>query len=285
MLLTYPTSLSPLKFKPMDMETILHSCRYGIPIVGNSLAISAATAPATVAGTALLAGVEVLAMLVMSQIFAPGIIFIPSIYTTSMDMVTGSALLGNTESMLGRAAASQFIKERFQIPVETFSFMTDSYLSDGQAMVEKALMPAMLNLAGSDIQYGIGRLGGSTAASPVQMIIDDQLVTIIDKCTARIEISEDTLALPEIMQNTPDGNFVTSDHTLKYCHDNIRLDLFAADAVDVWESQGRMDLYARAVEKYRELRKILQPQFLPEEITAEMDKIVKHADETLVGKF
>jgi trimethylamine--corrinoid protein Co-methyltransferase len=117
------------------------------------------------------------------------------------------------------------------------------------------------------------------------MIIDDQLVTIIDKCTAGIDISEDTLALPEIMQNAPDGNFVTSDHTLKHCRDNIRPDLFVADAVDVWQSQGRMDLYARAVEKYRELRKTLQPQFLPEEITAEMDKIVKHADDALVGKL
>ena len=45
--LTYPTSLSPLKFKPMDLETIMQSCRYGVPIVGNSLAISGATAPVT----------------------------------------------------------------------------------------------------------------------------------------------------------------------------------------------------------------------------------------------
>ena len=101
MLYMYPTSLSPLKFKPMDMEEIIQSCRYGVPMVVNSLAISGGTAPMTIAGTALLAGVEIMAMLVMAQLIAPGIPIIPSIYTTSMEMASGNALLNNAESMLG----------------------------------------------------------------------------------------------------------------------------------------------------------------------------------------
>jgi trimethylamine:corrinoid methyltransferase-like protein len=285
MLLTYPTSLSPLQFKPMDMETILQSCRYGVPVVANSLAISGATAPITVAGTVLLASVEILAMVVMTQIFQPGTPVIGSIYTTSMDMATGLALLGNAESMLGRAAASQFIKNKFEIPVETFSFMTDSYLSDGQAMLEKSLMPALLDLAGSDIQYGAGRLGGATAASPIQLIIDDQLFTIIQKCNSTIVVNEDTLALQEILDNSPDGNFVTTDHTLRYCRENIRPSLFVADSLDHWQSKGAKSLYERAVERYKTIRKQLKPQPLPEELQREMDRIVKRADDHLVGKL
>ncbi|MBW2635254.1 MAG: trimethylamine methyltransferase family protein, partial [Deltaproteobacteria bacterium] len=63
MLYMYPTSLSPLKFKPVDMEEMIQSCRYGVPMVANSLAITGGTAPMTIAGTALLAGVEIMAML------------------------------------------------------------------------------------------------------------------------------------------------------------------------------------------------------------------------------
>jgi trimethylamine:corrinoid methyltransferase-like protein len=285
MLLTYPTSLSPLQFKPMDMETILQSCRYGVPVVANSLAISGATAPVTVAGTVLLASVEILAMVVMTQVFQPGTAVIGSVYTTSMDMATGNALLGNAESMLGRAAASQFIKNTFDIPVETFSFMTDSYLSDGQAMVEKSLMPAMLDLAGSDIQYGAGRLGGATAASPIQLIIDDQLFTIIQKCNSSVVVNENTLALQEILDNAPDGNFVTTDHTLRYCRENIRPSLFVANSLDLWQSKGAKGLYERAVERYKEIRTQLKPQPLPEAVRREMDGIVKRADEQLVGNL
>ena len=281
--LTYPTSLSPLKFKPMDLMTIQRSCQYGIPIVGNSLAISGATAPVTPAGTALVAAVEILAMLVMSQIYQPGHPFVGSVYTTTMDMKTGNAMLGNVESMLSRAVGAQFIKKAFHIPTETFSFMSDAYLSDGQAILEKSLMPAILSLAGSDIQYGMGRLGGPTLASPVQMVMDDRIFTIIQRSLSGVEINADTLAMPEIVEHAPDGQFLANPHTLRHCRDGIRPDLFMADSVDTWKAEGGKDLYERAVEKYNALKKEFKSQALSDDVIKDMEKIVKRADEQLVG--
>jgi len=281
MVYMYPTSLSPLKFKPMDMEEMIQSCRYGVPLVANSLGISGGTAPMTIAGTALLAGVEIMAMLVMAQLMAPGIPVIPSIYTTSMEMASGNALLNNAESMLGRATAGQFIKEAFGLPIETFSYMTDAYLSDGQALLEKSLMPALLHLMGSDIQYGTGRLGGSTYASPVQLIIDDQVTEIVQRCTGSIAVGDDDLAMEEIMNIKPGADFMSSDHTLRHCRNVIRPDLFVPDAIDKWEANGRKDLYRRAVEKYGELKKELAPPALSEDVCKEMDRIARSADKHL----
>lgn len=283
MLYMYPTSLSPLKFKPMDMEEMIQSCRYGVPMVVNSLGISGGTAPMTIAGTALLAGVEIMAMLVMAQLMAPGIPIIPSIYTTSMAMDSGNALLNNAESMLGRATAGQFIKEAFGLPVETFSYMTDAYLSDGQALLEKSLMPALLHLSGSDIQYGAGRLGGSTYASPVQLIIDDQVTQIVKRCTDGVAVGDDDLAIEEIMNIEPGSDFMSSEHTLRHCRNLIRPDLFVPSTIDDWEVAGRKDLYQRAVEKYRELKKNLTPPPLLPEVRKEMNQIARRADEHLAG--
>ena len=281
MLLTYPTAFSPLRFKPMDMETIFKSCRYGIPIVVNSLAISGATAPVTVAGTVLLAAAEILAMIVMTQLVKPGTPVVASVYTTSMDMATGNALLGNADGMLARAAAAQFIKRNFGVPVETFSFMTDSYLSDGQAMVEKSLMPALLDLSGSDIQYGSGRLGGASFASPVQLVIDDELYTVIGRCNSIPEITEETLAIREIMDLNLDEDFFTTDHTIRHCRDNIRPELFVAESYDTWKEKGANSLYERAVERYRELRKDLKPPDIPADRLKDMESVVKTADKQL----
>ncbi|MEN8245003.1 MAG: trimethylamine methyltransferase family protein [Thermodesulfobacteriota bacterium] len=281
MLYMYPTSLSPLKFKPMDMEEMIQCCRYGVPMVANSLGISGGTAPMTIAGTALLAGVEIMAMVVMAQLMAPGIPVIPSVYTTSMEMASGNALLNNAESMLGRATAGQFIKEAFGLPVETFSYMTDAYLSDGQALLEKSLMPALLHLAGSDIQYGAGRLGGSTYASPVQLILDDQVTEIVRRSTDGVKINADELALEDIMAIEPGDDFMSSEHTLRHCRELIRPDLFVPKAIDDWEAGGRRDLYQRAVEKYSDLKKELTPPELSKETRQEMDKIAKRADEHL----
>ena len=281
MVYMYPTSLSPLKFKPMDMEEMIQCCRYRIPMVANSLGISGGTAPMTVAGTALLAGVEIMAMVVMAQLMAPGIPVIPSVYTTSMEMASGNALLNNAESMLGRATAGQFIKEAFGLPIETFSYMTDAYLSDGQALLEKSLMPALLHLAGSDIQYGAGRLGGSTYASPIQLIIDDQVTEIVRRSTDGVTINDEELALEEIMAIEPGDDFMSSDHTLRHCRELIRPDLFVPQAIDDWVASGRKDLYQRAVEKFNDLKKELTPPELSKETRQEMDKIARRADEHL----
>ena len=235
----------------------------------------------TIAGTALLAGVEIMAMVVMAQLMAPGIPIIPSVYTTSMEMASGNALLNNAESMLGRATAGQFIKEAFGLPIETFSYMTDAYLSDGQALLEKSLMPALLHLAGSDIQYGAGRLGGSTYASPVQLILDDQVTEIVRRSTDGVKISDDELALEDIMAIEPGDDFMSTEHTLQHCRELIRPDLFVPKAIDDWEAGGRKDLYQRAVEKYKDLKKDLTPPELSKETRQEMDKIAKRADEHL----
>ena len=79
-------------------------------------------------------------MVVMTQIFQPGTPVIGSVYTTSMDMATGNALLGNTESMLGRAVSLPVHKEQISHPGGNV-FLHDRFLScsDGQAMVEKSL--------------------------------------------------------------------------------------------------------------------------------------------------
>jgi len=99
-----------------------------------------------------------------------------------------------------------------------------------------------------------------------------------------VVINEDTLALQEILDNTPHGNFVTTDHTLRYCRDSIRPSLFVADSLDRWQTKGAKGLYERAVERYKELQSQLKPQPLPDDVQREMDKVVKKADDHLVGK-
>ncbi len=58
--------------------------------------------------------------------------------------------------------------------------------------------------------------------------------------------------------------------------------MFVSKSVEDWEAEGGKDLYERAVEKYRELKKQLQPQQLNDDVIKEMNKIVKHADAKLV---
>lgn len=277
----YPTSLTPFGFKEMDIETMMQCCKYGVPQAVNSLAIAGATSPMTIPGTAVLAAAEIIAMVVMCQLFKPGSECIASMYSTTMDVATGNALLGCPESMLARALSGQFMKKCFNLPIETFSFMTDSYVEDGQAVLEKSLMPAMLNLSGSDMQYGMGRLGSTTLASPLQLIIDDDLVPIIKRSTEQLEINDDTLAVKEMMETPALGNYVTLPHTFNHCRDNVRTKLFSNKPLAPWIENGEKDLRDRARDRYLELKKNFKPLDLPASTVQDMNAVVKKADKYL----
>jgi trimethylamine:corrinoid methyltransferase-like protein len=277
-----PTSLSPLVYKAMDMETILYSIRYGVPLAPSSLVLAGGTGPMTVAGAALLVAVEVLAMVVMTQLLKPGHPTIACGYNYTLDMSTGNALMACPETLLAQAAAAQFMREAFKLPVLTSSLQTDSYASDGQTMVSKSLQSTLCCMAGADIIYGAGRLGGSSLASPVQLVIDDRLVSISRRCVEGVQVDDDTLAVDEILGAGAGGHYLKRRHTVRHCREAVRPDLFVADPLDMWQAEGGKDLYERAVEKYTALRATLAPLELPEDVVGEMNGIVKRADEHLV---
>ena len=281
LLMVNPTSLSPLVYKDMDMEELFLATKYGIPVAANSLVVTGGTGPVTTAGTVLLTSTEILAMLVMSQLMNPGNPFVSTVFNTSLDMMTGSALLGDINTNLTRAACAQFIKAKFKTPVETFSYMSDSYSCDGQASVEKSLMPTLDALGGSDILYGAGRLGGTTCASPVQLVIDNYLTEISRQFVAGVKFDEDRLALDQILEAGAGGNYLTMEHTRDYCRDGIHPELFNQIGLDTWKATGKKNLYDRAVDKYKEIQKEMKPQDLPDDVVKEMNSIVKKADKAM----
>ena len=283
LLLMNPTSLSPLVFKDMDMAQLIGAAEYDVPVAANSLPVLGATAPGTIAGTVLLQSVELLAFLVMSQMFKPGLPFVATVFNTTMDLGTGNALLASSETILTRAATAQFCKAAFNVPVETFSLMADSYLPDGQTAAEKTLQPAILSMAGADILYGAGRLGGSTLASPVELVIDDRLFAVIQRTVSGVQVDDETLAMDEIIDAGAGGHYLRRKHTLRHCREMIRPDLFVPDVLDNWIAAGRKDLQTRATELYRELKKDLQPLSLPDDVKRDMDDVVKAADKALAN--
>ena len=276
-----PTSLSPLVYKDMDLETIILCCKYGVPVAPCSLALGGGTGPITPAGGALLVGVEVLAMIVMVQLLAPGHPVMASGYNSTLDMATGNANIASVETGLAQAAAAQFMKEAFEVPVLMASMWTDSYVSDGQTVMAKSLNAAFNTMAGADVSYGAGRLGGSTLASPMQLIIDDRLTSLLRRYVDGVTVDDDTLGLDAILQAGPGGHYLKLKHTLKHCREAVRPDLFVSDPLDIWQTNGGKDLYARAVDKYRELREGLQPLPLPADTKRAMDDVVKAADKAL----
>ncbi len=274
--------LVPFVIKDMDMEVIIQCSRLGVPISANPLPNTGGTSPITVAGTILQSGIEILAVIVMSQLMKPGtpVVGQPNFY--ALDMATGRCLSANVDTHLGSAAGAQFIKDAFHVPTHTWAFGSESYIPDGQSGIEKALGGMLVAGGGADILAGAGFLNAGKAASPVQLIIDDTIIKIIKRDIAGVKVDEDTMAFQEILNTAPGDHYLDRAHTLQHCRDALRVELFASSSYDAWKAEGSKDLRARAVEKYKDLKKELKPLALPDEVKKELDRIVSEADQHLV---
>ena len=109
-------------------------------------------------------------------------------------------------------------------------------------------------MAGMDIAYGVGRLGGASLASPAQLVIDNQLIALLKEYVGGVHVDDEYLAVDEIVAAGIGGSFVQSKHTLRHCRDYVEPSLFRFQLQQTWEAEGEKDLYDRAVDEYRRLQ-------------------------------
>jgi trimethylamine--corrinoid protein Co-methyltransferase len=136
-------------------------------------------------------------------------------------------------------------------------------------------------MAGMDIAYGVGRLGGASLASPAQLIIDNQLIALLKEYVGGVQVDDDYLAMDEMVEAGIGGSFVKSKHTLRHCRDYVEPSLFRFQLQQTWEAEGEKDLYERAVDEYRRLKGQIKPVDIPDDVRRDMDDVVARADKAL----
>lgn len=274
-------SLTPLEFKAMDLEIILQCARYGIPLHACSLPGAGATAPVTVPGVVLLATAEILAMVAVAQVMQPGtpIIATPLIFST--DMMSGRSLQSSVESMQAAALAIQFIKAAFELPTHTYGIGSDSPVLDGQSTSEGALRCMAIALSGADILGAAGQLEVATTISPVQLAVDNEVLGMVKRLITKIDFDDETMAWQELLNAEPGSQFLTNEHTFRHCRDGLMPENFIRMTREGWNAKGRGDLVARVTEFCKNLLEKAEPVALPENMTKEMNSIVKRADTNL----
>ena len=275
-------SVTPFEFVPMEMNTLLQCSRHGVPLYLCGLPSTGATSPITIAGTVLLSAIENLAQVVMSQLIEPGTPVFCGHHRLTLDMATGRSLLTSVEAILGEMASAHFIEEAFQIPTFAWGYGTDSHIPDEQSMIDGTLIGQLVALAGTDVLEGAGGLDACLTINPVQLIIDNILAGIFKRIKAGVKVDGDTLAWEDVWDTAPGSNFLERSHTLTHCREALRPDLFARDPRAIWVADGGKDMYIRALEKYKELKKGIRPQQLPEDVRKEMHQILKQAEKRLV---
>lgn len=278
-------SLTPLQFKPMDIEVILQACRLGVPVHACSLPASGGTAPITSVGTVILAGIEVLTLVLIAQAVRPGTPVVGLATSYAMDMHSGMALKANVKAIRTNAAAARFIKQAFGIPAHTCGMTTDSALADDQSLAERCLGGMMLARSGVDIMGRAGEIEAAKTISPAQLVVDSELAAMIKHLIDPITVDENTMAWQDLLAVAPGDHFLDKPSTLANVRKAFRPALFKRGADEASESEGVQGLLERARQEALEVWEAPPDGDWPAgDILKEMNRIVREADRALAGK-
>jgi trimethylamine--corrinoid protein Co-methyltransferase len=275
-------SLTPRSFKYMDIEIILQSAKALLPIHACSLPGAGGTAPATLPGVILLATAEILAMLAMAQAVQPGtpVVACPIIFST--DMRSGRSLQSSVEALKCASGCNQFIKAAYGLPTHNYGTGSDAASVDGQCMSERAMLSTLMGVSGLDILGGAGQLETATVVSPLQLMVDNEVIGMVRQIMKGMTFDDDQLAWDVLVETKPGEHFLTSPHTLKHCRDAFMPQNFVRITREAWERQGKKDLLARTLEQHRALMAGGNAFLLDEPLSKEIDAIVRAADRILV---
>ena len=222
----------------------------------------------TIASTVLLCDIENLAAVVMSQLIEPGAPVLSGHHRLTLDMLTGKSLMASVEAILGETASA--------------GYGTGSPLPDEQFMIDGTLLGLRTSLGGMDILEGAGGLDDILVISPVQLILDSALASLLKWKGSGMKADDDTLAWEEILDTAPGDHFLKRPHIFQHSREALRPALFNYQPREIWSSGGGKNLNIRALERYRELKQKLEPLRLPEDVKTEMNQIIEQAGKQLI---
>lgn len=275
--------IDPLGNDAVSLEAALVCAEAGVPVGFLSLTLACASAPATMAGNLVVNMAAVLAGIVLLQLAYPGAPVFLAGAPSVMDLKTGGYTGGSPEDYLLAAAATR-LAHHFGFAVNMGTMATGAKEPGWQAAVDDALSALASAGAGAEMMSGCGLLDGSKTLSFAHLLMEVEVHRIVQRMTAGVEVSDDTLALDVIRAVGPNGTYLAEKHTRRHMGDVWRPGIWDRTSYDAWLAAGRRGARENAEERAREILRTHAPDPLPGDVSAELRRLVAAADREPAGR-
>jgi trimethylamine--corrinoid protein Co-methyltransferase len=260
----------PMRHNQEALQKLLFLSGKGLPTTYTPVVLRGATGPVTAAGAIALANAGELAGLVLAQLKREGA---PIILTGGVnDMMDMKTTVDAYADPTNRVMLVE-LAHRYDLPIFGLTGCSDSKIPDEQAAAEAAFSIMLETLAGAQMAHDVGYLEGGMCNSIEQIVICDELINYTKQFMRGLEINDDTLALDLIHETGPDGNYLSTDHTLKHYKEDWYPKLFDRRNYDDWKARGEKTLRQRAKEKALKILETHKPEPLPADIQKQLDEI------------
>ena len=136
----------------------------------------------------------------------------------------------------------------------------------------------MAALAGTNLIYGLGMIESGVTFDYAQLVIDNEMARMVKQVVGGVRVDDESLAVDDIASVGSFGDFLSLDATMRHMHETSQPELIDRRVREDWERRGGNDMYARAMEKAKDLLANHQPEPLPDDVLKQIRGIVDKAD-------
>jgi trimethylamine---corrinoid protein Co-methyltransferase len=256
--------VSPLRFGQENAEVLVRVAELGLTADIAVAPQAGATAPGALAGALVQCFAETLACLCVVNCVRPGAAINFGMWPFVSDLRTGAFSGGSGEEALLMAATAQ-LANHYGFITSVASGMTDSKTVDAQAGYEKGITTTAAALAGGNlVSVYPGILGSLIGQSFEGMVIDNDMLGNIARLVRGVEVNDDTLSYDVIHEAVYGiGHFLGSPQTVALMRTEYEYPMIAdRQPPGAWEEEGRIDIYARAHERVRDILSTHYPAYI-----------------------
>ncbi len=271
--------MSPLSHSEEVIQKLLFASDNYIPFVYTPCPLAGATAPTTLAGTAVQALAESLMGIVLAQLNRPGTAMIIGGLMSNMDMLTTVYCYGSPEMALLSAAYTQITKW-LGLPEYETAGCSDSKIFDEQSAMEATFNITTAALVGGNMIHDVGYLEQGLTSSMKQMVAADEIIDMVKRIRRGIPVTDATMALDVMDEVGPGGHYLDHNHT----YDRFKTEIWRPKLIDrnnyeMWEAMGSKTYGDRVQERVLEIIDAEEEPILDEQMYKELRRICELADE------
>ncbi len=280
---------SPLQLPKIMTNGLKVFGKYKQPVVIAPEALGGTSAPITLAGLLTQTNAEILAGIILAQIYNPkSPVFYGSV-SHMTDMRSGNFAIGAIETGLITTGIAQLSKF-YNIPSRAVAGVTDSKCFDIQNGFERFLTLMFAAQAGINFITCAGTYEATLAGALELTAIDNELAGMVKRAFEGIEVNEDTIGLDVIRKvatSTQKGvSFLGEKHTRNF----MKNELFIPKLVDrnrrtTWFKKGAKDMIATATEQVNDILENFNEFKISPDIDGKLKNYMKEVDKRTLDYY
>jgi len=238
-------SISPLSFKPDTLEMALYFAGKGGKLRIAPMAMGAATAPVTIAGTLSLETAEILGSSFLVHVMTGGFpAFEASCHSTNPRTMLCSFGAPNQAFF---AAASGQLARFYGMKGGSNAALTDALSPDFQGGFEKGVTAAFAGLSGLSFIGCQGIVGADQGFSFEQLVIDNEWLGYLNYIIEGFDVTEEAIGFDVIKEAGIAGNFLGEEHTVEHMRGSFWMsEIFRRCDWESWRRGGGQMILERA---------------------------------------